>query len=280
VAGGLDDYDQRVAALAKSWATGEAPDGRKALAQGKMGDTTLVTLNDGRKVIEKRARFNQKVNPLLSEKDMSDHEEMMGMVGHQIGVPTAAVHRIDDSTVIMDYQEGTPALQWDGLGYDTTVDEGVSFLVRKRPRQAQMLGFMDVVTQNGDRHPGNIIVGDAPDGPTMLPIDHGNAFTGVERVEGDIQPLWVYSNPEMTEQFSRGPGYRGNPERGFYSDGLSYEELQTYQQALQLLKPRWSKLGSNPEIQNRLMMERVAAMLDDAKSKARRREQAQATVAA
>ena len=265
-----EDHERRHARLAAAWNSGIRD--RRSLAGGKMGETELVTFNDGTTAILKRA-MNNPTLPLMSPKKQADSEEAAAWVGTAVGVRVPAVHRVSEDTVLKEYVDGESGMEW----FDTPAKRQALF--DAIPADAlRRLGLLTVLIQDGDRHPGNLIVQTDADGnPTGLPpIDFGNAFASAQRVDGDLVPLPEYLNPEMTDPFTvtGGRDWRGVPERGFLSDGMSVSDMEDVLAALQDLRDDFTRIGQ--DVQFKLMMERAKEMLADARSKERRAARAAA----
>lgn len=258
---GMFSYAERLARLTVGWESGIREE--KVLAGGKMGDTSLVTFNNGDQAILKRTKFNP-IFPTLSAKDQADHEVMAALVGDAVGVQAPAVLRLDDTTIVKEFVPGVMGDEY----FDNP--KVLAELLAENPVEAQRLGLFTVLIQNGDQHPGNLVVQQNRGRRMFRPIDFGNAFMGISRVDGELVPLETYQTDEITDPFTLTgrTSLTGRLERAFTSDGLTVEQMEEVTTRLLALKGDFAAMRQ--DIKHRLLVERAKMMLADAKSKARR----------
>jgi hypothetical protein len=129
---------------------------------GAQGLTEAVTLPDGSRFVVKTARANE-----LAAADTVDREELAALVADAVGVRAPVVHRVGPDKFYMDWIEGEP-----GAGSNRLQGAVAEW---RESDSGRLLGLMDTITGNPDRHGSNWIL--APDG-TVAGVDHGFAFSG------------------------------------------------------------------------------------------------------
>ncbi len=132
--------------------------------RGALGETSIVTFNDGSRWVHKR--------PISGNEAESDKEELASIVARAMGVRAPAVVRdpLDHKSVYMTLVNGKTAVE--------TGDTAGSIMRNGTPEAADMMrriGLMDYLIKNSDRHGGNFMIDQdgMPNG-----IDHGNAWSG------------------------------------------------------------------------------------------------------
>jgi hypothetical protein len=133
---------------------------------GIMGETSLVTFNDGSQWVHKTPIFGGEVE--------SDHEEAASLAAQALGVraPTVIRDPLDHKSVYMTLVNGNTALE--------THDTANALMLQASGRSAEAadmmrrIGFLDKIIQNHDRHRGNFMM-DQDGMPNA--IDHGMAFS-------------------------------------------------------------------------------------------------------
>lgn len=124
-------------------------------AGGGMGEVEFREYSDGRRIAVKSV-YSENPDEIDSEVDAS-------LVARALGIPVPAVVRDPDrpDTVLMEYLEPRSTDPVDQETVDREFDA------------SRLLGLLDVVIGNSDRHPANVVW--TRDGP--VGIDHGLAFT-------------------------------------------------------------------------------------------------------
>lgn len=147
--------------LAERIALGERS--RTKLSGGMYGDTSLVVLNDGSKVVHKISKRTHLADDAV---DQVDAEILGGKVARALGVRAANVHRVGPTEMYQEFMEGKLAdSAKKPTGYWKT-DDGYR------------MAFLDVLIDYPDRHTGNWIL----NGKQLVSIDHGLAFRYRDRV--------------------------------------------------------------------------------------------------
>ncbi|MEV0402857.1 amidoligase family protein [Actinoallomurus sp. NPDC050550] len=169
---GTDPHARRREELARSVATGIDP--KRTILLGR-SDTTethatraerveLVTFNDGTRAIRKVTEEGWEIE--------TDAEELGALVGNALDAPVPAVYRESDRVVYMDYIEGDLALI---LHPDTVHPAELDHLGYQNTLGGRLLGLLDVLIGNADRHNANWIIDEHGN---VVGIDHNNAFRG------------------------------------------------------------------------------------------------------
>lgn len=132
----------------------------ESFSAGIAGDTRLRVYDDGTKTVWKRSREFRDTGA----KHQADAEELAPLVARALGLPAPAVHRMDDATVSMQFVDDAKVYsEWDEPDPDLPdTDEG------------RMLGLLDLLLSNPDRHRGNMMIRNSDGG--IVPIDHGLAW--------------------------------------------------------------------------------------------------------
>lgn len=151
--------------LGRSLASGVA--GSESLSGGAVGDVRLATFTDGEKAVQKIAR---RTFAGRSTKDLTDGEELAALLGRSIDAPVPEVVRSGDNEVFMAYvpkaRSATAVLRRFKAGDDR--GQKVNEFVESRA--GRLLGVLDLLADNHDRHQNNWLV--HSDG-TITGIDHG-----------------------------------------------------------------------------------------------------------
>lgn len=154
--------------------------GENKLGHGNVADTSLLDLEDGTKLVRKRAVTNPQFANLGTAEDQTDAEVLTAAVGQVLGLASPHVDKVADDEIHMGYVNSGAR-----LGMLLTEQERED--IADTPH-GKLLGLMDFITDNTDRHGGNWIVG--KDG-TLHPIDNGQALHRRARRgdDGKLLPL-------------------------------------------------------------------------------------------
>jgi GNAT superfamily N-acetyltransferase len=196
---------------------------QKPLSAGFMGDTRLLTLNDGSQAVYKRAISTLRPEDLNWQiKDQTDAEHLSSLLAAAVGAPAPVVHRLNDAEVAMELVPGRPA--------------AASALTDARRQEilatddAVRIGLLDVLLNNTDRHDGNWMV-DGAGGP--VGIDHGMAFT----VNPPAGTSGATKSPFATEHFI-------NPDGTFKAtNSLTPSEVTRLEGEIERIRPQFERAG-------------------------------------
>ncbi len=163
-------YEPRLAA---ALASGIVED--KKTATGLVAQTSRVKFGDGTKAIRKiSGDVTSDLSPgqvSLSAKAQVDAEVLASRFGQALGVPAPGVHRVSDTEIVMELAGSASA--WSRVFKGSGKNSGEKLDPWVNSRQGILLGLMDTVMGNYDRHAENWRVD--KDG-TIRPIDHGLAW--------------------------------------------------------------------------------------------------------
>lgn len=196
---------------------------QKPLSAGFMGDTRLLTLNDGSQVVYKRAISTLRPGDLNWEvKDQTDAEHLSSLLAAAVGAPAPVVHRLNDTELAMELVSGRPA--------------DASALTDARRRDilatddAVRIGLLDVLLNNVDRHGGNWMVDDAG---APVAIDHGMAFA----VDPPAGTSGATKSPFATEHFI-------NPDGTFRAtNSLTPSDIARLEGEIERIRPQFERAG-------------------------------------
>lgn len=157
---------------------------RQELSGGGTGQVERVTLDDGTEVFGKTNTQWQG----RSVREQTDAEQLASRVGQVLEAPVTRVYRTGEATIVTDWAQGRVAEEL----YDDPDSAGdgppdTEFLrgVVDSPA-GRLLGLLDVLAQNQDRHVGNWMVTD--DGG-LTGIDHGLTWMDTDLNGRDGTPL-------------------------------------------------------------------------------------------
>lgn len=167
----------------------------------------------------------------MKAKDITDAEELVGELGFRIGARVAAVERVNDRTVNMEFIPGLPAGEHEEFHSTYDID------AIKADRSSRMLGLLDLITINQDRHDYNWIVNEDDDPPTAVGIDHGLAW-------GSTPPnsTGQLSDSAISAMLQAGE----SPFVDFfqpYDEQFRRSDIEKARSALDAMEPRFKALG-------------------------------------
>lgn len=141
--------------------------------QGIQASTTVIDLDDGDKIIDKKGE----------DDDELDAEVLASVVSDAIGAGVPAVAQVSDREIAEQFVPGKILFDW-RRGKDAKAE-----LALYTSDAGRRMGLLDYLIDNADRHGGNVIV--RPD-DTPVPIDHGLAFSGgtINSHFWDINAAW------------------------------------------------------------------------------------------
>jgi len=147
---------------------------REPLAEmGQVGVPERITLPDGRVV------FGKTNGPAfaMSGEQVTDAEQLAGMVGHALGAPVPRLYRDGPVHLYTEWVSGKPGstVVTDEYTYEPDTDLGHHLTYGQAGKR---LGLLDLLTENGDRHTGNWLAVGEPGSETLMGVDQGLAYSG------------------------------------------------------------------------------------------------------
>jgi len=191
----------------------------------------LVTFNDGTQAVRKVTKDSKTIE--RSGVDQADAEEVTALIAAAAGAKVPAVHRAGDTetlTAYVDGQTGMEAMSVLGLGAAHTES-----LRLANTDPGRLLGLVDVLTDNPDRHTGNWIIDQAGD---PVGIDHGNAFL----YSGDPGSAGDNSWKPFAAHYMQWDAATGMPS-GWADNDLTPADVQTVRERLAALRPEFDRMG-------------------------------------
>lgn len=212
---------------------------RKKLSGGSIAKTDLVTTNDGHQLVVKTTD-NEAHGIYGGAVRQQDAEELAALLAGRMGLPAPSVLRTGPKEIAMPFNAGEPAVKVWRRAHEQWMDDTEERAKKYLPTepfhsplsdladsdQGKLVGLFDQIIDNGDRHPGNWLVG--TDGKTIIPIDHGFSF-GYESVD---QPVFVGVFAEAY------PGYPG-----WKDFDISPGDMAAMRGILLSLKPEFERLN-------------------------------------
>ena len=164
-------------------------------------------------------------------KDITDAEELASELGIRIGANVPAVERVNANTVNMEFVDGMSAGELSE--FHNTIDTAA---IADSP-SSRMLGLLDLITLNQDRHDYNWIVNEEDDPPTAVGIDHGLSWASTPP-----NSKAVPSDKSLEAMIHAG-------ESPFVPNFVPYDELfrrkdiEKARSALDAMEPRFKEMG-------------------------------------
>jgi hypothetical protein len=191
----------------------------EALSGGIAGDTRKRVYDDGTQTVWKQSRdFRQ-----LDAKHQADAEQLAPLVAHALGLRAPAVYRSSDDTVNMQFVDNAHVVS----------DEEIVDNALPHSDEGRMLGLLDLMINNPDRHGGNVMVRDEDRG--LVPIDHGLGWSDLERDKA-VKPMRRLISP-----------YTGHYFKAFnelwVDNDLTPQDAETLRKRIEKLQPAFEKLG-------------------------------------
>jgi hypothetical protein len=156
---------------------------REPVAGGLVGASSKITLPSGKQVFEKRSKRYGFRSGTVS----SDSEQLLSGIGTSIGAPTMPTLRPSSDTIYTDWVGSyTPGNAIIADVFDRP-EPGMEDLWKKLQSSdsGKVLGLLDLITFNGDRHPGNW---GADEHGNLVAIDNGMGwgFTDIEAMDPSL----------------------------------------------------------------------------------------------
>lgn len=222
-AAGAADGQTRLAAAVASGVKSAEP-----LSGGNQAVVERVTFNDGSQGVRKKA-IGTLLMPFpeivlnISAAEQQDAEELASKVANLFGLHAPAVHRTSPEEAVFELVDGETGM------YHIFETPGFDQRQHARSDEGVLMGFLDAVISNPDRHEGNWMIDSQG---RLAPIDHGVAF---QKLHGP--DLEANTNHNLfIEQFTLA-GYftEENP--------MSPQDIATAKARLQELEPEFVRLG-------------------------------------
>lgn len=150
------------------------------LTGGAVGDTYVVTTNDGTKAVVKDAKQVDWLGEMGSPVRQQDAEELASILLERMGVKAPALVRQSPSRIAMEF---VPGVTGSKLG-------NADMLKAQQSRQGKLIDLFDQVVNNTDRHAGNWMFSNGQ----PIPIDHGLSF-GYERPDEPMRGRAGFGTP-------------------------------------------------------------------------------------
>ncbi|MEV4837779.1 phage minor capsid protein [Nonomuraea sp. NPDC049486] len=234
--------------LADRIASGERS--RTELSGGMYGDTSLVVLNDGSKVVHKVTKRTHISDDAVNQ---ADAEELGGKVARALGVPAPQVHRVGPTEMYQEFMEGK-------LAESSRRPTGYV-----RSDDGWRMGFLDALVDYPDRHGGNWL----HQRGRLISIDHGLAFRYRDKMLNPIRdgrPVLHKAGTFETLFMREIPNNKGVGK--WIDNDLSPADIDTARQRLTQLRPDFQQLGRLDWWE--AMMARLEAIAPHAKGDKRR----------
>jgi len=206
---------------------------RKRIAKGAQGGLKeRITLPDGTKIFGKQLHGDIGLGG--KAKDIADREQLASRVGQLLGAPVPRVYRTGDDQIYTDWAEG--AALWGVYKRDRG-----RFDRAMQSDDAKLLGLLDLLVNNHDRHNGNMTL--TKDG-RLTGIDHGLAWNASK---------WLLQEHDRTAKenrlwgFAQGPmvdHYLGTGGQGQYlkDNPLTQDDIDYLRGKLKELEPEFEHL--------------------------------------
>jgi hypothetical protein len=183
----------------------------------------LVTFNDGTQAVRKEM--------LVGRERQADAEELGALVGKAVEAPVPRVYRDSERVIYMDHMDGSMALE---LYPDSYHQVELDHLGYHETRGARLLGLLDILIENGDRHNGNWLINDQNE---VQGIDHNLAFTR----EGTVDPEADSFAADYITGVRQVRGLQFEYE--WATNSLSRGDVEVIEQRLRALEPEFDRLG-------------------------------------
>lgn len=221
----------RRAALEAAVAAGVGGD--EPIGQGAMGETKKVVFNDGTRAIYKKAKGDwggSVAGDPWTPKHQTDAEELASLVGSALGLRAPAVQRLSEDEINMELVEDA------GPAMNRYFDRSAPDYVRVSDDvmgsdDALLMGLLDTLIDNPDRHGYNWMIDDAG---RLYPIDHGLAFMNVRGTPGLFSSAG--RSPFATEYFV-------NPTGNLKENILSRRDVRYLRDRLAPLEAEFERVG-------------------------------------
>lgn len=221
----LDDARKRTSLdpeadkLGRKFSSGEKDAQRQRIRAGAQGRKERLTLPDGSIVFSKQLDARG-LNPSHNGVAEADSEELASLLGRAFGAPVPVVARADDTHILMDWVEGKTF--GDVLPHErqrAEVDPAY-----------KLMGLLDLLTWNIDRHRGNMMVADGK----PVAIDNGLAWSRLSQAGG--APLAAHIRKMLNN-----PPF--GPADQWHGYGLHATDARDLKAKLETLRPAFVSRG-------------------------------------
>jgi hypothetical protein len=215
---------------------------RERISTGQVGANAKVTLPNGKTVFEKTSK---RVG-WRSGESSSDAEQLLPAIGASLGAPTMPTMRMSPDTIYTDWvQDYTPGQNIISDISDTPNAGMEEIWDRlKNSREGKILGLLDMITFNGDRHGSNWgIDGDGK----LIAIDNGMGwgFTDFEEISPgvDLMKIDLEENvfPNLADRFSM-LGFFNEDTDGLMNPHFTVADMEKVRARLEALRDQFRHL--------------------------------------
>jgi hypothetical protein len=211
---------------------------------GAQGLTEIVVLPGGRRFVSKRPR--PQLDPDYPD---VDREELANLVALAVGARVPALIRDRDDRLLLEFVDGDDGFSL-GRAYGAAEETEAETEVYESD-EGRLIGLLDVLIGNTDRHLGNFFV--TPAGPVA--IDHGYAWQEV----GELGVPFMDAAPSAFAAHF----IEDDPDADWTtlvraSNDMSAEDMAVIGDRLEALAPVFDQLGRQGWFQ--IMMERFAEL--------------------
>ncbi|MFI6485165.1 phage minor capsid protein [Nonomuraea sp. NPDC050663] len=214
-----------VSAIKTNVDSGEAS--RRNIAKGIQGVKAKVQFVNGTEGFHKQMATDDRGKKTSGRRD-TDAEQLSSLLGRAIGAPVPRVYRTGEAEYYTDWVEGDTAAEYTGPDPDGVSERLIA------SREGLLLGLLDVLTANTDRHLNNWMIGKNGE---LAGIDHGLAWEG--GFGDDPLPLSHLnpSGPFASQLFSWRTFELKNTNR------FTPEDIAVLRTRLEALRPDFALLG-------------------------------------
>jgi hypothetical protein len=214
-----ESLDPAAEKLERKFSSGEKDAKRHRIHAGAQGRKERLTLPDGSIVFSKQLD-PRGLSPHHNGVAEADSEELASLLGRAFGAPVPVVARADDTHILMDWVDGK------------TFGEVLPHERQKAEADPgyKLMGLLDMLTYNIDRHRGNMMVADGK----PVAIDNGLAWSRLGRDPG-------MSAKRMVQRMLADPPM--GPADAWRMFGLHADEAQKLRGKLEALRPQFAARG-------------------------------------
>jgi hypothetical protein len=210
------------------------------LTGGVSAETSKVEFNDGSTGVKKFIDNN-------TAKRQQDAEELVPMLARMMGLTAPQVHRVDEKTTVQSFLSGkiaAGALPWlinPGTPQAKRLTAGTRVKKYVESDRGWLMGVLDQVTGNQDRHDGNWLVDNDLEDISGV-IDHGLAYavrdwrTKRHDPHNMSEPYIFRTRSEFTKKFAKADGSQSNID-------FHPADLDAIAEMLVALRPEYEKRG-------------------------------------
>jgi hypothetical protein len=212
---------------------------REAITEGVEGAKEKVTLPDGTAIFTKTLSGSK----WRTAKEVADAEQLAALVAHKVlGAPTPRVYRDREDRINTDWVSGKSAWRTKRTKRYQRATES---------RGAIRIGLLDLLTQNSDRHEGNLILDTSGE---LHGIDHGHSWSGAElfaQQRGTTGPLSPLSQFLFWAGPMAGQHFIGRPVQ-LKPNALTSRDITKLRRRLEKLRPDFQQVGRGMWLDNTL----------------------------